>query len=303
MLKRYGQLRIYNDPEIGAIFIKIKHVRCQIDNINTQIRESQATIRQYLSNRLNSGLIEEQICITKRKYYHVRIKRLKREQSEWKPSFILDMDYAEAKEGYMRAEQEYHNVKMRNEKEKVQYEKLCSKDNETSGDKNEGDSKEISSDYDAKFSLTEEERNRMKQLYHKTILKCHPDKFIDEIQKQQAHAICRQLTEAFREQNLAQIELIAEKVEQGILNVEIPKQNVKELLRLELRENIEIMKERTSELETIQHDYVFKVVLVQYRNLDEYFAEKHKQLREELDEWKQNLREEEEKNEHKNVKA
>jgi hypothetical protein len=130
--------------------------------------------------------------------------------------------------------------------------------------------------------LSDEEKDELKQKYRKAVLLCHPDKFIDEIQKEKAHKIFVQLQEAYSKNNLKKVREILSNLEKGIYEID---EEIKVSKKEILLEQLNYLKERLEELHQIlgkmRNDKTYKEVL-SIKNMEEYFNQEKERLEKEL---------------------
>lgn len=130
--------------------------------------------------------------------------------------------------------------------------------------------------------LSNEEKDELKQKYRKAVLLCHPDKFIDEIQKEKAHKIFVQLQEAYSKNNLKKVREILSNLEKGIYEID---EEIKVSKKEILLEQLNYLKQRLEELHQIlgkmRNDKTYKEVL-SIKNMEEYFNQEKERLEKEL---------------------
>lgn len=95
--------------------------------------------------------------------------------------------------------------------------------------------------------LSEPDQQDLKELYRKAVRKCHPDLYngMDETMKQQAEAILKQLNEAYKTNDLAQVRHLWNLLEQGLL----PDVNTELTEEASLQARVLFLKKRKEELE------------------------------------------------------
>jgi len=136
------------------------------------------------------------------------------------------------------------------------------------------------------FEITEQESKEIKKAYKAASLLCHPDKFenaTDEI-KQKAEEIFKELNAANERNDVKTVNQLYKQLQAGLLNVEISKQDNKQLLLLQSETLNEKCKAKATRLKDYKNSEVLKLIK-QFNNWGDYFTEKEKQLKEELVYW------------------
>jgi hypothetical protein len=128
----------------------------------------------------------------------------------------------------------------------------------------------------------------LKEMYRNAAMQCHPDKFTDEIQKLKATELFVQLKDAYERRDIETVKRILEKLKNGWLNTDIPKQNNKGILKLKLEELQMLLQHKIELLNRIKEAELFKII-ASYSNLDLYFDEKESQLQFELKKYRTEL--------------
>lgn len=132
------------------------------------------------------------------------------------------------------------------------------------------------------IKLNKDDKEKLKKLYRKASLKCHPDK-VPENQKEQANKIFTQLNNAYQENDLEKVIEILNNLEKGLIFKDFSDiVNEAEKLRSkiqQLRKNIETLKKEIKE--TKQNE--FYITLYKIDDLDYYFDSMKKSLKEELE--------------------
>ncbi len=128
----------------------------------------------------------------------------------------------------------------------------------------------------------------LKEMYRNAAMQCHPDKFTDEIQKLKATELFVQLKDAYERRDIETVKRILEKLKNGWLNTDIPKQNNKGILKLKLEELQMLLQHKIELLNRIKEAELFKII-ASYSNLDLYFDEEESQLQFELKKYRTEL--------------
>ena len=136
------------------------------------------------------------------------------------------------------------------------------------------------------FEITQQESIEIKKIYKAATLLCHPDKYENappEI-KQKAEEIFKELYAAKERKDIKTVNQIYKQLQAGLLNVEILKQDNKQLLLLQSESLNEKCKTKVTQLNNYKNSEVLKLIK-QLNNLDEYFIEKENKLKQELTYW------------------
>lgn len=136
------------------------------------------------------------------------------------------------------------------------------------------------------FEISQQDNNEIKKTYKAATLLCHPDKFENAPaeMKHRAEEIFKELNAANERNDIKTVTRIYKELQSGLLNVEIQKQDNKQLLLLQSESLNEKCKMKITQLDGYKNSEVVKLIK-QLNNLDEYFAEKENQLKLELAHW------------------
>ncbi|MBM9519976.1 J domain-containing protein [Desulforhopalus vacuolatus] len=139
--------------------------------------------------------------------------------------------------------------------------------------------------------LNEKDARRLKIAYRKASRFCHPDMVADDL-KEQAAAQFQELNNAYRMNDLARVEEILVSLENGGSFVAASEQmNDKEKLRTHIRGLRQRVDELAAEIERIQADNTWQLVVQLGGEYDAYFTEQEAALKEEMERLQQKFRE------------
>ena len=134
------------------------------------------------------------------------------------------------------------------------------------------------------FVLGDDEKEELKKMYRGSALLCHPDRFADgtiEDQKK-AEEMFKELQQANEKQDLATIKIIYDKLQKGILNIDIKPQENVELLKIRVQELRIKLEELIAKLGSYKDSEALKII-EKYPDLTQYFADLESQLNKEIE--------------------
>jgi hypothetical protein len=138
--------------------------------------------------------------------------------------------------------------------------------------------------------LNEKDARRLKFVYRKASRLCHPDMVADDL-KEQAAAQFQELNNAYRMNDLARVEEILVSLESGGDFVAASEQmGDKEKLRTHIRGLRQRVDELAAEIERIQADNTWQLVVQLGGEYDAYFTEQEAALKEEMERLQQKFR-------------
>lgn len=132
-----------------------------------------------------------------------------------------------------------------------------------------------------KHKISESEKYKLKKMYRKACLLCHPDKFENE-HKDIAQNLFIQLKQSYEENNLVQVEKILENLENGVLDNEYKKQNEVEKVKFEIEKKQIIVAKLKSEITELESGKLMKIIKNK-ENWNIYFSQLKKDLEREVE--------------------
>lgn len=111
----------------------------------------------------------------------------------------------------------------------------------------------------SKLEISELEKQKLKKKFRKACLLCHPDKFQDD-NKIYAQQIFINLKESYDRNDIVQVELILNKLENGIFNYDAKKYNEIELIEYESSLKLKIAEKLKSEIIELESHELFEII-------------------------------------------
>ena len=132
-------------------------------------------------------------------------------------------------------------------------------------------------------NLNDDEKEQLKQNYRTAVRLCHPDKFSDEESKEKAHKIFVELQDAYSKNDLARVNDILERLENGLFDIENLSDT--QTTRDSLMKKIAALKKRIDELDQIlvmlKNNAQYKDI-VSIKDMDQFFESEKQKLETEL---------------------
>lgn len=212
----------YQDPEIASLKLELKTLEIEIGTLNDEKIEIERQILYF--NYLQNLIIGEVLA----EYFRLRKDKLRREwiHSEKNPdeNDEFENDHEQRKAEYEEANREYEEYK---------------------------DDYEASKQEEPVTELTKEKQKKLKELYRRVSLLCHPDKVVDS-DKKRAHEAFVELQEAYRRNNLEAIQKIFEYLKEGKIFTDrsetISERDTFKREVIQLRRKIEMMLDQINQL-------------------------------------------------------
>ncbi len=245
-------LTTYHDPEISALKLELASLEQQLNQLNSEHNEC-LTIYQTFNQQcsVRFGFVMSEIL-------RLQVELIRKKMNKTKDN----NEYEQLKKEYEQARQSY-------------------KDYHTNYQEQSKKPKQKDLDKDGK--------KRLKKAFQQASKLCHPDMVADEL-KEQATDLFQTLSEAYQQQDLAQVEeILATLQSEGVFATASEQVNDKDTLKKHIVTLRERIAEVLAELESIKQDDTYKLIQSLNGDYESYIAEKETLLKRELEELREQV--------------